>query len=131
MLGIGQAVAAYYLWQWLPDAAEPDLTKAAIVMVTFSAFALVLFMLGKYSSGVARLDKLRLLRPGGAYLLLGSVICVVVVVSFAAGWFDFPRLDSHLARIMVVLLGLSTIETLVNLILELYRPRTGARAPGA
>ena len=131
LLGIGQAVAAYYLWQWLPDAAEPDLTKAAIVMVTFSAFALVLFMLGKYSSGVARLDKLRLLRPGGAYLLLGSVICVVVVVSFAAGWFDFPRLDSHLARIMVVLLGLSTIETLVNLILELYRPRTGARAERA
>ena len=131
LLGIGQAVAAYYLWQWLPDAAEPDLTKAAIVMVTFSAFALVLFMLGKYSSGVARLDKLRLLRPGGAYLLLGSVICVVVVVSFAAGWFDFTRLDSHLARIMVVLLGLSTIETLVNLILELYRPRTGARAERA
>jgi hypothetical protein len=128
LLGIGQAIAAYVLWKWLPDAALPDLTKAPIVMVTFSAFALVLFMLGKYSSGVARLDKLRLLRPGGAYLLLGSVICVVVVVSFAAGWFDFPRLDLHLARVMVVLLGFSTIETFVNLILEIYRPRTTVRA---
>ena len=131
LLGIGQAIAAYVLWKWLPDAALPDLTKAPIVMVTFSAFALVLFMLGKYSSGVARLDKLRLLRPGGAYLLLGSVICVVVVVSFAAGWFDFPRLDLHLARVMVVLLGFSTIETFVNLILEIYRPRTTVRAERA
>ena len=131
LLGIGQAVAAYILWKWLPDVVAPDLTKAPIVMVTFSAFALVLFMLGKYSSGVARLDKLRLLRPGGAYLLLGSVICVVVVVSFAAGWFDFPRLDLHLARIMVILLGLSTVETFVNLILEIYRPRTKVRAERA
>jgi len=131
LLGIGQAVAVYFLWQWLPDAAFPDLAKAPIVMVTFSAFALVLFMLGKYSSGVARLDRLRLLRPGGAYLLLGSVICVVVVVSFAAGWFDFPRLDFLLARVMVVLLGLATVETLVNLILEIYRPRTKVRAERA
>lgn len=131
LLGIGQAVAAYILWNWLPDAALPDLTKAPIVMVTFSAFALVLFMLGKYSSGVARLDRLRLLRPGGAYLLLGSVICVIVVVSFAAGWFDFPRLDLHLAQVMVVLLGLSTLETFVNLILEIYRPRTKVRAERA
>jgi len=124
LLGIGQAVAAYFLWKWLPDAGFPDLTKAPLVMVAFSAFAVVLFMLGKYSSGVARLEKLRLLRPGGAYLLLGSVICVVVVVSFAAGRFDFPGLDSLLARVMVVLLALSTIETLINLVLELYRPRT-------
>ena len=28
LLGIGQAVAAYFLWKWLPDAALPDLTKA-------------------------------------------------------------------------------------------------------
>jgi len=131
LLGIGQAFAAYFLWKWLPDAGLPDLTKAPLVMVAFSAFAVVLFMLGKYSSGVARLDKLRLLRPGGAYLLLGSVICVVVVVSFAAGRFDFPGLDSLLARIMVVLLVLSTIETLINLILELYRPRTTNRAERA
>ena len=131
LLGIAQASAAYILWKWLPDAGLPDLTKAPLVMVAFSVFSIVLFMLGKYSAGVARLDKLRLLRPGGAYLLLGSVICVVVVVSFAAGRFDFPRLDAILARVMVFLLGLSTIETFINLILELYRPRTSKQAERA
>ena len=128
LLGIGQGVAAYFLWNWLPDALQPDLTKAPIVMVTFAALALILFMVGKFSSGVARMEKLRLLRPGGAYLLLGSVICVVVVVSFAGGWFEFTSLDKHLAQFMVVLLGLSTLETVVNLILEIYRPRTKGKA---
>jgi HflK protein len=131
LLGIGQAVGAYLLWNWLPGVLQPDLSKAPIVMVSFSAFALLLFMLGKYSSGVARLDKLRLLRAGGAYLLLGSVICVVVVMAFAAGWFDVPRLDFHMARIMVVLLGLSAVETFINLILDIYRPRTKGKAERA
>jgi len=131
LLGIGQAVAVYLLWTWLPNAAKPELAMAPIVMVAFSAFALVLFMLGKYSSGVARLDKLRLLRPSGAYLLLGSVICVVVVGAFAAAWFNFDSLDFHMARIMVLLLGLATVETFVNLILEIYRPRTKAKAERA
>ncbi|MDA0750679.1 MAG: protease modulator HflK [Verrucomicrobia bacterium] len=128
LLGIGQAVAAYMLWNWLPDALQPDLGKAPIVMVSFAALALILFMVGKYSAGVARMEKLRLLRPGGAYLLLGSVICVVVVISFAGGWFEFTKLDKLLAQIMVILLGLSTLETFVNLILEIYRPRTKAKA---
>ena len=114
LLGLGQGVGVYLLWKWLPQAPMPDLGKAPLVMVTFSVFALILFMLGKFSARLAGLEKLRLLRPGGAYLLLGSVICVVVVVAFAGGWFDFTRLDFHLARILVILLGLSTLENFIN-----------------
>jgi len=128
LLGLGQGVGVYLLWKWLPQAPMPDLGKAPLVMVTFAVFALILFMLGKYSARLAGLEKLRLLRPGGAYLLLGSVICVVVVIAFAGGWFDFVRLDFHLARILVVILGLSTIESFANLVLEIYRPRTQAKA---
>lgn len=122
-LGLGQGIGVFVLWKWLPQAPLPDLAKAPLVMVMFSVFALILFMLGKFSARLAGIEKLRLLRPGGAYLLLGSVICVVVVVAFAGGWFDFTRLDFYLARIMVIILGLSTIENFVNLILEGYRPR--------
>ncbi|HBF02869.1 MAG TPA: hypothetical protein DDW77_06870 [Verrucomicrobiales bacterium] len=128
LLGLGQGVGVYLLWKWLPQAPMPDLGKAPLVMVTFSVFALILFMLGKYSARLAGLEKLRLLRPGGAYLLLGSVICVVVVIAFAGGWFDFVRLDFYLARILVVLLGLSTIESFANLVLEIYRPRTKVKS---
>ena len=128
LIGIGQGLGVYLLWKWLPQAPLPDLGRAPLVMVTFSVFALILFMLGKYSARLAGIEKLRLLRPGGAYLLLGSVISVVVVIAFAGGWFQFTRLDFNLARIMVVLLGFSTAENFINLILEIYRPRTKSKS---
>ena len=118
-----QTVAAYYLWKWLPEADSPDLGKAAISMMAFATFSLILFLLGKYSSGVARMERQRLLRPGGAYLLLGSVICMLVVLTEAGAWFGFSSIDLQVGRVLVVLLGLAAVESLVNLVLEIYRPR--------
>ena len=118
-----QVAATYYLWRWLPEADAPDLGKAAIAMMAFATFALILFLLGKYSSGVARMERQRLLRPGGAYLLLGSVICLLVVVTEAAAWFGFDRIDFQVGCVLVVFLGLAAAESLVKLVLEIYRPR--------
>ncbi len=120
---IAQATAVYFLWQWLPKAEAPELGKAAVVMVAFASFSLILFLLGKYASGVAHMKGRRLLRPGGAYLLLGSMICLLVVLTEAGVWFGFERLDLQAARVLVVLLGLAAAESLVNLVLAIYRPR--------
>ena len=119
-----QLAAVYQLWKWLPNADAPDLAKAAIAMMAFATFSLILFLLGKYSSGVARMDRQRLLRPGGAYLLLGSVICMLVVLTEAGAWFGFENIDLQVGRVLVVFLGLAAAESLVNLVLEIYRPRS-------
>ncbi len=119
-----QVSAVYFLWKWLTEAGSPDLGKAAIAMMSFSTFSLILFLLGKYSSGVARMERQRLLRPGGAYLLLGSVICMLVVLAEAGAWFGFEGIDLQVGRVLVVFLGLAAAESLVNLVLEIYRPRS-------
>ena len=119
-----QVSAVYFLWKWLTEAATPDLGKAAIAMMAFATFSLILFLLGKYASGVARMERQRLLRPGGAYLLLGSVICMLVVLAEAGAWFGFEGIDLQVGRVLVVFLGLAAAESLVNLVLEIYRPRT-------
>jgi modulator of FtsH protease HflK len=119
-----QVAAVYQLWKWLPSADAPDLGKAAIAMMAFATFSLILFLLGKFSSGVARMERQRLLRPGGAYLLLGSVICMLVVLTEAGAWFGFENVDLQVGRILVVFLGLAALESLVNLVLEIYRPRS-------
>ncbi len=122
-----QVAAVYFLWRWLPQAGAPNLGNAAIAMVAFATFSLVLFLMGKFSSGVARMEKQRLLRPGGAYLLLGSVICLLVVLTEAGAWFGFERLDVQVGRVLVIALGLAGAETLVNLVLEIYRPKTKSK----
>jgi modulator of FtsH protease HflK len=122
LLGL-QLAGVYYLAKWLPTVESPDLGTAPIAMMAFATFSLVLFLLGKYSSGVARMEKQRLLRPGGAYLLLGSVICMLVVLTEAAAWFGFTSVDVQIGKVLVLLLVLAAFETLVNLVLEIYRPR--------
>lgn len=123
LLFLAQAGAVYFLWKWLPHANPPKKDFATLALALYALFALVLYLLGKYSSGLARLDRQRLLRPGAGYLMLGAFACLVVAVTEAAAWFDLPKVDRGVARGLCVVIGLAAVETLVGLVLELYRPR--------
>jgi hypothetical protein len=118
-----QAGGAFLLWRWLEKSSSVKLTEPLVAMALFGLFALVLFLLGKYSAGIARLEGQRLLRPGASYLLLGAYLCFVVVASVAAVEAGFSRVDLYAARVLCVLLALNALETMVNLVLEIYRPR--------
>jgi regulator of protease activity HflC (stomatin/prohibitin superfamily) len=83
----------------------------------------ILFVLGKYSSGLARLQGQRLLRPGAAYLMLTAYACWAVTVTFALMLADFPKADVMVGRALCVLTGLIALETLLALLLEIYRVR--------
>jgi membrane protease subunit HflK len=123
VLFILQVGAVYWLSTWLRTIAPLPLVQPAVAMSLFGLFALVLFLLGKYSSSLARQDGARLLRPGASYLLLGAYISFVVAASLAAVQMGFPNFDLYAARILGVVLALAAVETLINLILEIYRPR--------
>ena len=65
VLCILQAGGAYFLWRWL---ARPttvvEFREPMVAMSLFGLFALILFLLGKFSSALARIEQHRLLRPG-------------------------------------------------------------------
>ena len=129
LLLILQAAGAWFFWRWLSKPTTViELKQPMVAMALFGLFALVLFLLGKFSATIARLENHRLLRPGASYLLLGAYLCFFValgIVGVAAG---FPKTDFVVARVLCVLLGLIAIESLVNLILEIYRPRVKGKA---
>src|SRR2546423_1844509 len=59
-----QAGAAYFVWQWLAKPAiSHEIKQPGLALSLFALFALVLFLLGKFSSTIARLENHRLLRP--------------------------------------------------------------------
>ncbi len=118
-----QAGGAVLLWRWLQAALPSKMVEPTVPMGLFAVFALLLFILGKYSTGVARLEKVRLLRPAASYLLLNAYICFVVAAAIAAVLMDFAPVDLYVAKALSALLLLTGLETLINLILELYRPR--------
>ena len=118
-----QAAAVWWFWKWLRQAPAPRLDRAPIAMALYALFALILFLLGKYSSGLARLEGNRLLRPGAGYLVLGAFICFLSAATGAAAFFGFGKVDLYAAYGLTAVLGLTAIETLVGLVLEIYRPR--------
>src|SRR5438552_3464998 len=124
-----QAAGAYWCWRWLKSPTLTSMNRPTVAMSLFALFALALFLLGKYSAGIARLQKDRLIRPGASYLLLGAYICFIVAASIAAVELGLPRFDLYAARVLGVLLALTAIENLIGLVLEIYRPRTKTLAP--
>src|SRR5882724_2527992 len=124
VLLIVEAAGAYLLWRWLSQTTTfAPVKQPTMALALFSVFALVLFLLGRFSATIARLEDNRLLRPGASYLLLGAYLCAGVAVGLILVWSRFERADLYVARVLCVLLGLMAVETLLALVLELYRPR--------
>lgn len=120
---VGEGIGAWLLWEWAHEATRLPLNRLAVALAFFGVFFLVLFLLGRYSSGLARLRDDRLLRPSANHLLLSAYACAVTAVTIVAAWSQLPAADYYVALAGVVLLGVFAVENVVGLILELYRPR--------
>jgi regulator of protease activity HflC (stomatin/prohibitin superfamily) len=119
-----EAGGAWLLWRWISKATDviaPD--RALPAMSLFAIFALLLFLFGRFSVTMARLENHRLLRPGANFILLGAYICFITALGIAGIKVEFPKADLYIARGLTVLLGLMAAENLVALLLEIYRPR--------
>ncbi|MDE3068599.1 MAG: hypothetical protein KGJ60_13775 [Verrucomicrobiota bacterium] len=119
-----EAGGAWWLWRWTGRATGGIVAARALASLSFFAiFALVLFLLGRFSVTVARLENHRLLRPGANFLLAGAYVCFVTAGGIVAFEAEAPRVDFYIARVFCALLGLLAAEMLITLLLEIYRPR--------
>lgn len=123
-----QGGLALVLWKGWLTIGKPNPEITTLAMTLFAIFGIGLFLLGKYSAGLARLEKQRLLRPASGYLLLNAVLCFVVAGTNAAFWFGGSKVDLWVSRALLGLLCVSGLETLVTLVLEIYRPRIQGQA---
>ncbi|HEY1490173.1 MAG TPA: SPFH domain-containing protein, partial [Verrucomicrobiae bacterium] len=121
---IVEVVFAYLLWRgFSKEQYIIELKEPTILLSFFAAFALGLFIFGKFSATFARLENNRLLRPGASWVLLGAYLCGFVALGTVGVLAGYPKMDYYAAKILTALLALVALETLVNLILEIYRPR--------
>jgi len=124
LLFLLEAGGAWLLWRWISKTTNgvvPDRAMASLSL--FGIFALLLFLLGRFSVTIARLENHRLLRPGASFLLAGAYICALTALGIAGVEAKFPKADFWVARGLCLLLGLMAVENLLTLLLEIYRPR--------
>ena len=119
-----EAGGAWLLWNWTGKTATGiKETNATAALSLFAIFALLLFLFGRFSVTIARLENHRLLRPGASFLLAGAYVCALVALGIAGVVAKFPHADLWIARGLCGLLGLMAAENLLTLLLEIYRPR--------
>ncbi len=124
LLFLLEASGAWLLWRWISKVTTgiaPDRAMASLSL--FAIFALLLFLVGRFTVTIARLEGQRLLRPSASFLLAGAYVCAFTALGIAGAKTELPRADFWVARAGCVLLGLMAAEILVTLLLEIYRPR--------
>jgi modulator of FtsH protease HflK len=119
-----EAGGAWVLWRWIDKTTTPVVDLRAMASLSlYAIFALLLFLIGRFSVTMARLEDNRLLRPGASFILAGAYACFFTTLALAGVKTQFPRADIWLGRAFCILLGLMAIEILLALLLEIYRPR--------
>jgi len=124
LLLVLEAGGAWLLWNYVGKNTRGIVELRAMASLSlFGIFALLLFLLGRFSVTMARLDAQRLLRPSANFLLAGAYVCFVTALTLAGFEAGFPKTDFWVGRAFCVLLGLMATENLLALLLEIYRPR--------
>lgn len=120
-----ELVGAILLWRGLTTMTYVGIAapKMLVALGLFGGLALILFMRGRFTVTIARLENNRLLRPASNFVLLGAYLCVLVGGALLGDKIEFPKADLFVAKFFCGLLGLLALETLFMLVFEIYRPR--------
>ncbi len=123
LLLIGQVFGIWLLSGKLNQWIGPNPEQSVVAIMFNGLFVVTLFIMGRYSAGLARMDGQELLRPGASYMLLGSVIGTAVVISETANYFGYPLWDKWITWLALIIIITSAVENVVTLVLEFYRPK--------
>jgi regulator of protease activity HflC (stomatin/prohibitin superfamily) len=123
VLVVGIGVSVVMLWSWLKAPTVEPIIQPMVAAALFGVQALILFVLGKYSANLARLDGQRLVRPASSFQVFGAYLSMAIAVCIGLVYGGQPRADLWMARVVIAVLAIITIEGVVSLILEIYRPR--------
>ncbi|MBO35399.1 MAG: hypothetical protein CMO64_04305 [Verrucomicrobiales bacterium] len=125
-----QGITAYYIYsgtfasQW---EARTEMAEATWALALSSVFGLMLFLRGRYATLLSRMGKEVILQPGSDFLLLGAYMFFAQSVAAAGAMLEYAHLHLYVAYGLCILLAILTLETLLRLILDIYRPRVEGR----
>ena len=122
------AGASVFTWHFqFPPIARANpavLADASRVLVLFvGGIAFACFMASRYALGMSRLADWGALRAGGDFMFGSSAICLAISVALLCLISGIESVEPYLARAIGVLLMLIAVETVINFILDFYRPR--------
>jgi len=114
---------AYRVVSWAETVEEVVVKEPAAVAVGMVFIAFAGFLIGKYAAGMAQTRQFRLLRAAGGYALGNVIAAVLIAIAMAMYYFGVTWGETAVAYIIPLIMALVGVEILLNLLLDIYRPR--------
>jgi len=92
-----------------------------------TAIAFMSFLISRYATGMSAQPSWRPLRAGGSSLLGIAVLCFALAIGLALAQFKYFIVINVIDWIVPILLVVVGVETALNLIFDIYRPRLKGR----
>jgi len=123
LIAVYEIVIGLYLLQAIPQGAEVKTQRALVCAVCMTAIAFVSFLMSRYATGMSSEPKWKPLRAGGSFLLGIAVLCFALAIGLALANFQIFIVVRVLEFVGPVLLLVLGVETALNVVLDIYRPR--------
>ncbi|MHC4616554.1 MAG: SPFH domain-containing protein [Planctomycetota bacterium] len=128
VIAIYELAIGLYLFGKISVGVDIESKQPHIAAVLMVAIAFVSFLVSRYATGMSAEMKWRPLRAGGSITLGVSILCFVLAIGLAAAYFwnffTLLKVLNYCVPILIMILGL---ETALNVVLDIYRPRVKER----
>lgn len=118
-----QIAIGLYLFKAIPEGTELQIKQPLLCAIFLTAIAFVSFLVSRYATGLSAQPQWRPLRAGGSSLLAIAILCFTLAIGLALTDFQIfvvVRVITFVVPGLLVLLG---VETSLNVVLDVYRPR--------
>lgn len=103
----------------------PPMQNVEIGLVALSILTLALFFCCRYATGLARVAEWQLLRACGTYMFGNTLAALAMVLAVGARLYQgIDSWEHYVALATLSLMVLLGAETLLNFVLDIYRPRS-------
>jgi len=122
-------IAAYqlglglYLLKTIMGGVEVETKQPLLCAIGMTAIAFVSFLISRYATGMSAQPQWKPLRAGGSSLLGIAALCFALAIGLALSQFKHTAVIDVIERLVPILLVVLGVETALNLIFDIYRPR--------
>jgi hypothetical protein len=116
-------IPSWWPMTWLKDALEMNPVKELGTLSIIVGISFVCFIMSRYCLGLSKIPVSRALRAGANYIMGNALVCAALAVTLALANFQTYMPEKILAKVIPVILLILSAELLLNLIMDIYRPR--------
>ncbi len=125
------AMGAVFIRYLLRRQEAPQLSHLLLGAVLTISIAFLSFLFALFATGLSRQQQWRPLRAGGSYLLATAILSFAVACGMAFAQFKVLAILAVLDWVVPIVIVVLGLETALNFVLDIYRPRLKDQYSGA